>query len=108
MDFFCFKAFFKARKRIPFCRSFYLPKIGIAVGVLSLIVILSVMNGFQLESINSILEVSSYHVQASVSEHFESADSESNLSYETIERTKVALAALPQVQLIQPFLESQA
>ncbi len=106
--FFVSRRFSKLEKESRFAALSILPKIGIAVGVLSLIVILSVMNGFQLESINSILEVSSYHVQASVSEHFESADSESNLSYETIERTKVALAALPQVQLIQPFLESQA
>ncbi len=36
---------------------------GIAFGVMTLIVILSVMNGFQMGYIDSILEVSSYHVR---------------------------------------------
>jgi lipoprotein-releasing system permease protein len=37
--------------------------LGIAVGVLALTVIIAVMNGFQLGFIESILEVSSYHVR---------------------------------------------
>jgi lipoprotein-releasing system permease protein len=37
--------------------------VGIAVGVLALTVIISVMNGFQLGFIESILEVSSYHIR---------------------------------------------
>ena len=37
--------------------------VGIALGVLSLIVVLSVMNGFQHQSMNSILTLGSYHVQ---------------------------------------------
>ena len=36
---------------------------GIGFGVMTLIVILSVMNGFQMGYIDSILEVSSYHVR---------------------------------------------
>jgi lipoprotein-releasing system permease protein len=38
--------------------------LGIATGVLALIVILAVMNGFQLGFIESIIEVSSYHLRA--------------------------------------------
>lgn len=41
-----------------------LPSVGIGFGVMALIIILSVMNGFQLESIESILEISSYHIRA--------------------------------------------
>ena len=37
--------------------------LGIATGVLALIVILAVMNGFQLSFIESILEISSYHLR---------------------------------------------
>jgi lipoprotein-releasing system permease protein len=37
--------------------------LGIATGVLALIVILAVMNGFQLGFIESILEISSYHIR---------------------------------------------
>jgi lipoprotein-releasing system permease protein len=40
-----------------------LPIAGIAVGVLSLTVIIAVMNGFQLGFIETILEVSSYHIR---------------------------------------------
>lgn len=41
-----------------------LPVFGIAAGVLALTVIIAVMNGFQLGFIETILEVSSYHVRA--------------------------------------------
>jgi lipoprotein-releasing system permease protein len=44
--------------------SFFLPVSGIAVGVLALTVILSVMNGFQMGFVESILEISSYHIRA--------------------------------------------
>lgn len=40
-----------------------LSSIGICFGVMALIVVLSVMNGFQMSFIDSILEISSYHVQ---------------------------------------------
>jgi lipoprotein-releasing system permease protein len=40
-----------------------LPILGIAVGVLALTVIISVMNGFQLGFIESILEISSYYIR---------------------------------------------
>ena len=40
-----------------------LPILGIAVGVLALTVIIAVMNGFQLGFIETILEVSSYHIR---------------------------------------------
>jgi lipoprotein-releasing system permease protein len=40
-----------------------LPVLGIAVGVLALTVIIAVMNGFQLGFIESILEISSYHIR---------------------------------------------
>ena len=38
--------------------------LGIATGVLALTVIIAVMNGFQLSFIESILEISSFHIQA--------------------------------------------
>lgn len=42
-----------------------LSSIGICFGVMSLIVVMSVMNGFQMSFIDSILELSSYHIQVS-------------------------------------------
>ena len=41
-----------------------LATLGITLGVMTLIVIMSVMNGFQMSFIDTILEVSSYHLQA--------------------------------------------
>jgi len=49
---------FKGRSSSP-----VLSVLGIAVGVLALIVIIAVMNGFQLGFIESILEISSYHLR---------------------------------------------
>ena len=43
----------------------YLAAFGIALGVMALIVIMSVMNGFQMGFIDSIMEISSYHIQVS-------------------------------------------
>ena len=42
----------------------YLAALGIALGVMALIVIMSVMNGFQMGFIDSIMEISSYHIGA--------------------------------------------
>ncbi len=41
-----------------------LSSLGVCFGVLALIVVISVMNGFQMEFIDAIMEVSSYHVRA--------------------------------------------
>ena len=49
---------FKGRSSSP-----VLAVLGICVGVLALIVIIAVMNGFQLGFIESILEISSYHIR---------------------------------------------
>lgn len=42
-----------------------LASIGICFGVMTLIVVMSIMNGFQLSFIDSIMELSSYHIQGS-------------------------------------------
>ncbi|MFI3257512.1 MAG: ABC transporter permease [Spirochaetales bacterium] len=43
----------------------FLSALGIAFGVMTLVVVMAVMNGFQLGYIESILEISSYHVRVS-------------------------------------------
>jgi lipoprotein-releasing system permease protein len=50
----------KGQRRSP---STILAILGIAIGVMALIVIIAVMNGFQLGFIESILEISSYHIR---------------------------------------------
>lgn len=58
------KRFSRIDHRSRFAMTSVLPTIGIGFGVMALIIILSVMNGFQMESIDSILEISSYHIRA--------------------------------------------
>lgn len=53
-----------------------LSAIGICFGVMTLIVVMSVMNGFQMQFIDSIIELSSYHVQV------ETENEEQNLKVE--------------------------
>ncbi|WP_461256628.1 ABC transporter permease [Treponema sp. R80B11-R83G3] len=82
---------FKGRSSSP-----VLAIIGIAVGVLALIVIIAVMNGFQLGFIESILEVSSYHLRV---ESFEQ---------DKINEIQAAILGIPGVKAAVPFKEYQA
>jgi lipoprotein-releasing system permease protein len=70
--------------------------LGIAIGVFALIVIITVMNGFQLGFIESILEVSSYHMRAGP------------LSYDVAENAGAAVTEFPEVAAAVPFREFQA
>ena len=70
--------------------------LGIATGVLALIVIIAVMNGFQLGFIESILEISSYHIRL-----------------ESVPKDKIAQAqeiilSVPGIRAAVPFREFQA
>jgi len=82
---------FKGRSSSP-----VLAILGIAVGVLALIVIIAVMNGFQLGFIESILEVSSYHLRV------ESFDQDK------IDEIQACLLEIPGVKAAVPFKEYQA
>jgi lipoprotein-releasing system permease protein len=82
---------FKGRSSSP-----VLAVLGIAVGVLALIVIIAVMNGFQLGFIESILEVSSYHLRV------ESFDQNK------IDELQAGILEVPGVKAAVPFKEYQA
>ena len=82
---------FKGRSSSP-----VLAILGIAVGVLALIVIIAVMNGFQLGFIESILEVSSYHLRV---ESFDQGK---------IDEIQAVLLGIPGVKAVVPFKEYQA
>ena len=82
---------FKGRSSSP-----VLSILGIAVGVLALIVIIAVMNGFQLGFIESILEVSSYHLRV------ESFDPDK------INEIRADLLGIHGVKIAVPFKEYQA
>ena len=52
----------------------FLAILGISFGVMTLIVVMSIMNGFQMHFIDSILELSSYHLRVSDLSSFEEKD----------------------------------
>jgi len=82
---------FKGRSSSP-----VLAVLGIAIGVLALIVIIAVMNGFQLGFIESILEVSSFHLR------IESFDQKN------IKEIQDIMLGIPGVRAAVPFKEYQA
>jgi len=67
--------------------------LGIATGVLALTVIIAVMNGFQLGFIESILEISSYHLRLE------------GLPSESVNELAEELRSLPEVLSVLPFRE---
>jgi lipoprotein-releasing system permease protein len=69
-----------------------LSAVGIAVGVMALITVISVMNGFQMGFIEDILEISSYHIRMTGI-----TEEEAN-----------AARQMPGVKSVMPFLESQS
>ncbi|MDR0602049.1 MAG: ABC transporter permease [Treponema sp.] len=69
--------------------------LGIATGVLALIVIIAVMNGFQLGFIESILEISSYHIRVE------------NFPPESAVLMEERISSLPGIQAVSPFREFQ-
>ena len=70
--------------------------LGIATGVLALIVIISVMNGFQLGFIESIIEISSFHLRLE------------SLPEEKDARLHEILISVPLINAAVPFMEFQA
>lgn len=93
---FAARRYISARRRDKTSPSSLLSVLGIAVGVMALTVVLAVMNGFQLGFIESILEISSYHVRV------EAAPSAS-----VDEALLADLRSQPYVKAALPFLELQ-
>lgn len=85
----------RQRKKASF--SSLLAVLGISTGVLALLVILAVMNGFQLGFIETILEVSSYHVRAQGKNGGELPQDLLN-----------SIQELDTVQSLSPFIEFQS
>ncbi len=91
--------YFRTRRTEAGNASSLLSAVGIAVGVMALTVVLAVMNGFQLGFIESIVEVSSYHLQVAPG-----PGSPAALPRQTVERIR----AVPSVTAVVPFVERQA
>lgn len=93
--YFISKRFARIDKNSRFALTGILPAIGIAFGVMALIVIISVMNGFQSGSIESLLEISSYHIRLTD----ENKGSQSSI----VEQVK----QIQEVKAVIPFYEAQ-
>jgi lipoprotein-releasing system permease protein len=87
--------YFRSRRRGVGGTSTALAILGVAVGVMALTAVMGVMNGFQLGFIESILEISSYHIQIR------------GLSDLSVSRTLESLRGLPAVRSAVPFTEHQ-
>jgi lipoprotein-releasing system permease protein len=90
------RRWFAGRKEGGGSASAFLASSGIAIGVAALVVVLGVMNGFQLGFIDSILEVSSFHIR--VDEDRASGPDESLVG---------RIASVPGVLSVIPFSEKQ-
>lgn len=77
-----------------------LATLGITFGVMTLIVVLAVMNGFQAGSIQSILEISSYHVRATVNDSFVSNSNSTEIA-NTLKNNEL-------VESVTPFIDAQS
>ena len=86
--------YFRSRRKERGNTASLLSVAGIAVGVMTLIAVLSVMNGFQLTTIEAILELNSYHLRISGDEAL-SRDAEDRLR------------GLPGIRAVFPFAEVQ-
>lgn len=73
---------FRTRRREKGHTAAVLSVLGIAAGVMTLIAVIAVMNGFQFGTIEDILEVGSFHLQVSPDADHESASDPSELAGE--------------------------
>ncbi len=88
------RRYFRTRRRERGNTASLLSVVGIAVGVTTLIAVLAVMNGFQLSTIEAILEFNSYHLRVSSAE-------------KPNEKTIEAVRSVPGVKSAFPFAEIQ-
>ncbi|MCM1321037.1 MAG: ABC transporter permease [Bacteroides sp.] len=85
----------------------FMPMLGIAFGVMALVVIMAVMNGFQSGSIDSILEISSYHIRMSADSDAVSSASAGHDSAFSGNETAARIRAVSGVKSVTPFYEAQ-
>lgn len=89
------KRYAQLKKRGAVSSTSLMSTLGIGFGVLALIVIMAVMNGFQSGSIESILQINSYHVQGNAQ------------SWDRIEELEISLSGNSMVKTLVPFFEAQ-
>jgi lipoprotein-releasing system permease protein len=94
-----------AKRRDAASPSSLLAVAGIGIGVMTLIVVLAVMNGFQLGFIESILEISSYHLR--IDGPALAADPASDAAGNPDAKALADLRSLAPVSAVLPFAEAQ-
>lgn len=94
--FFIAVRYIKERKRNKKIASSFLSIIGLAVGIMTLIAVLAVMNGFQMSFIEPIIEIVSYHIQV---------NSENGLQMP--ENALRSIKSLENINTVIPFFEIQ-
>lgn len=104
--------YFHARRRGSGNASTLLSILGIAVGVMTLTVVLAVMNGFQLGFIESIVEISSYHLQVQPVLTAADADRPADAPADRFPQLDAALASrvrdVKGITALVPFVQRQA
>lgn len=93
--YFLSRRFSSIDKSSRFALTRIIPAIGIGFGVMALIVIISVMNGFQNTSINGLMEISSYHIRVSGNEKFDDIEFLNNCDTDS------------NIESVIPFIEAQ-
>ncbi|MBN2351826.1 MAG: ABC transporter permease [Spirochaetales bacterium] len=88
--------YFKALRRSKGFALTLLSIFGLVLGLITLTTVIGVMNGFQLNYINNLLELSSYHLQI-----------ESPAGNPLAPATRERIASLPQVAAVVPFRQFQ-
>jgi lipoprotein-releasing system permease protein len=96
--------YFRTKRRDTGNASSLLSVAGIAIGVMTLTVVLAVMNGFQLGFIDSIVEISSYHLQLRAELAGSEPGKPAALDAALIARLQSAVG----VTAVVPFVERQA
>jgi lipoprotein-releasing system permease protein len=96
--------YFRTQRRDRGNASALLSVVGIAVGVMTLTVVLAVMNGFQLGFIESIVEISSYHLQVRPLAQGADGAPQPELS----PSLAAELRSAPSVTAVVPYVERQA
>jgi len=91
--------YFRSKRRGVGVTSTVLSILGVAVGVMALTAVMGVMNGFQLGFIDSILEISSYHIQIK--------EIRGDGTGPALEDVLGRLRAQPDVRSLVPFSEHQ-
>ncbi len=89
------KRYFKSKRREKTFAPSALSVTGIAIGVMTLVSVMSVMNGFQLGFIEDILEISSYHLRI--------VPEDRTIPDKTVE----SITELKEVQSVVPFYDMQ-